>query len=51
MTEPNATDWVGRTQTLNDQISPAPVRLMRAMLDHAPDAAPLDSLPPWWHWL
>jgi 3-methylfumaryl-CoA hydratase len=51
MSDTTYTDWVGRTQTLGDQLSPAPVRLMRAMLDHAPDAAPFDTLPPLWHWL
>jgi 3-methylfumaryl-CoA hydratase len=51
MSDTTYTDWVGRTQTLNDQLSPAPVRLMRATLDHAPDTAPFDTLPPLWHWL
>ena len=50
MSDATYTDWVGRTQTLSDQLSPAPVRLMRATLDLAP-AEPTAELPPLWHWL
>lgn len=43
--------WVGRTETLTDQLSPAPVRLLRATLDHGPGESTSDTLPPLWHWL
>ncbi|WP_137896417.1 MaoC family dehydratase N-terminal domain-containing protein [Ramlibacter sp. 2FC] len=51
MNETSYDAWVGRTQTLDDLISPAPVRLMQATLDQAPQDAALDALPPLWHWL
>jgi 3-methylfumaryl-CoA hydratase len=43
--------WVGRTETLHDQLSPAPLRLMRATLDQEPADAAQRELPPLWHWL
>ena len=45
-------DWVGKTEMLNDNISPAPVRGLSATLDRD-DAAPQpgSALPPLWHWL
>lgn len=45
--------WVGRTETLIDEISVAPVRGLAATLDRD-DAAPvvgITELPPLWHWL
>lgn len=51
MSDTDYSAWVGRTQTLDDQISPAPVRLMRATLDLASEETALDTLPPLWHWL
>jgi 3-methylfumaryl-CoA hydratase len=50
MSETSYDAWVGRTETVEDLVSPAPVRLMRATLDHAPGDAG-DVLPPLWHWL
>ena len=45
-------DWVGRSETLHDRITPQPVLAMHATLDHAPaDLAPGSALPPLWHWL
>jgi len=41
--------WVGRTQVLDDVVSPAPLRLMQATLDL--EAQALQALPPLWHWL
>lgn len=44
--------WIGRSQTVADQIGPTPVRALQATLDHpdsdVPDGTPL---PPLWHWL
>ena len=44
--------WIGRSETLHDSITPAPVAALGATLDHP--AAPVtvgDVLPPLWHWL
>ena len=43
--------WVGRTEESADQITEAPVRLMRATLDADDPAALPTHLPPLWHWL
>jgi 3-methylfumaryl-CoA hydratase len=44
--------WVGRTETLHDQVGASPVRALSATLDRE-DAAPVvgTPLPPLWHWL
>ncbi len=44
--------WVGKTETLTDTITPAPLRALSATLDRD-DAAPVHGtpLPPLWHWL
>jgi len=45
--------WVGKTETLSDDITAAPVRGLSATLDRE-DAAPVlgsTVLPPLWHWL
>jgi 3-methylfumaryl-CoA hydratase len=44
--------WEGRSETLRDPITAAPVRGLSATLDR-PDPAPVtgDELPPLWHWL
>jgi 3-methylfumaryl-CoA hydratase len=42
--------WIGRTEILKDVVTAAPVRMLRATLDLAPDPAP-PALPPLWHWL
>lgn len=45
-------DWIGRSETLHDLVTPAPVRALTATLDREPvDAAPGTPLPPLWHWL
>ncbi|WP_371134146.1 MaoC family dehydratase N-terminal domain-containing protein [Polaromonas sp.] len=44
--------WVGKTETLTDQITASPVRALSATLDRddpAPEAG--TPLPPLWHWL
>jgi 3-methylfumaryl-CoA hydratase len=43
--------WVGRTETLDDLIAPAPVRGLLATLDHPSDAiGPGTPVPPLGHW-
>ncbi len=42
--------WIGRTETLHDLVTPAPIRMLRATLD-LPVAAGGTELPPLWHWL
>lgn len=44
--------WEGRSETLHDTITAAPVRSLSATLDRD-DPAPVDGteLPPLWHWL
>ena len=44
--------WQGRTETLHDQITAAPLRALSATLDRD-DPAPATgtTLPPLWHWL
>jgi 3-methylfumaryl-CoA hydratase len=42
--------WKGRRETLEDDVTAAPCRLMRATLDLPPDAA-MRELPSLWHWL
>jgi 3-methylfumaryl-CoA hydratase len=44
--------WIGRSETLHDTLTAAPVRALTATLDHpAIDAAAGTPLPPLWHWL
>jgi 3-methylfumaryl-CoA hydratase len=44
--------WIGRSETVHDQIGATPVKALTATLDHP--AAPVETgmpLPPLWHWL
>jgi 3-methylfumaryl-CoA hydratase len=45
-------DWIGRSETREDLVTPAPVVAMSAMLDRD-DPMPIngDELPALWHWL
>ena len=44
--------WIGRTETVTDQITPVPMTALAATLDiDAPAPRPGDALPPLWHWL
>jgi 3-methylfumaryl-CoA hydratase len=45
-------DWIGRTETLRDEITAAPVRALSATLDRD-DPLPENGtpVPPLWHWL
>ena len=48
----NLRQWIGRTETRTDQITPAPVAALSATLDREdPPPQPGDELPPLWHWL
>ena len=45
-------EWIGRTETVEDLIAPAPAALLTATLDRDdPPSKPGDPLPPPWHWL
>ena len=44
--------WVGKTETISDQITPSPVAALSATLDlDGAPPRPGDPLPPLWHWL
>ncbi|MBL8353075.1 MAG: MaoC family dehydratase N-terminal domain-containing protein [Burkholderiaceae bacterium] len=44
--------WIGRSETLGDLITPAPVRGLTATLDRDPGPVAAGTpLPPLWHWL
>ncbi len=44
--------WIGRTESREELISPAPVARLSATLDYdAPRATDGEPLPPLWHWL
>ncbi len=46
------TEWIGRSETLHDLVTPAPVRALTATLDRDPiEVSPGLPLPPLWHWL
>jgi 3-methylfumaryl-CoA hydratase len=48
----NLTEWIGRSETLRDTITAAPVRGLNATLDHPPIAVDNGTpLFPLWHWL
>jgi 3-methylfumaryl-CoA hydratase len=45
-------NWIGRTETSSDVITPMPLAALSATLDHPPDRPlPGTPLPPLWHWL
>lgn len=49
---PNLNQWIGRTESREDEVTPAPVRALSATLDRDdPDPKSGDALPPLWHWL
>lgn len=44
--------WIGRTETLSDRVTAAPLQGLRATLDHDPDAPETAGpIPPCAHWL
>ena len=45
-------NWIGRSETVQDTITTAPIVALTATLDHPAIDAPIGSaLPPLWHWL
>ncbi|HEY7391871.1 MAG TPA: MaoC family dehydratase N-terminal domain-containing protein [Bryobacteraceae bacterium] len=45
-------EWIGRTETSADRITPTPLAALSATLDRDdPPPQPGDPLPPSWHWL
>jgi 3-methylfumaryl-CoA hydratase len=52
MNTEDLTAWIGRSESLRDTVTAAPVRALTATLDHpAADTATGTPLPPLWHWL
>ncbi|QCO16397.1 acyl-CoA dehydrogenase [Azospirillum brasilense] len=48
----DAKDWIGRTETVSDTVTPTPYAALSATLDRpAERPAPGTPLPPLWHWL
>jgi 3-methylfumaryl-CoA hydratase len=44
--------WIGRTETVSDWVTPTPLRALSAALDREDsDPEPGDAVPPCWHWL
>ncbi|WP_019140948.1 FAS1-like dehydratase domain-containing protein [Noviherbaspirillum massiliense] len=44
--------WIGRTETLDDLVTPTPIAALAATLDRDdPQPRKGDALPPLWHWL
>jgi 3-methylfumaryl-CoA hydratase len=43
-------EWIGRTESLSDQVTPNPIAALSATLDRG-SPEPGDLLPPFWHWL
>ncbi|HEX4986768.1 MAG TPA: MaoC family dehydratase N-terminal domain-containing protein [Burkholderiales bacterium] len=45
-------EWIGRTETRTDQVTPVPMAAMSATLDRDdPAPVPGTAVPPMWHWL
>ena len=52
MTTTNLADWVGRTETVNDSVTPTPVAALSATLDWPSERPAAGTpLPCLWHWL
>src|SRR4029078_6968765 len=48
----NLADWIGRSETREDQITPAPIAALAATLDREPvRPAAGTPIPALWHWL
>ncbi len=50
LNEEQFSSYIGKTETVQDQIAAAPLSAMAAMLDRSP-LADDQALPPLWHWL
>ena len=45
-------EWIGRTESRTERLSPTPVAALVATLDRDdPEPRDGDALPPLWHWL
>lgn len=44
-------EWIGRTETVTDTVTAAPIKALTATLDRDDPAVALLDLPPCWHWL
>ncbi len=52
MTAGSWSDWLGREQRLEDEVTPKPVAAMAATIGPAEQGvAPGEAIPPLWHWL
>ena len=50
--EADLTKWIGRTESVRDEVGPTPVAALHATLDYPVEPKPAGtSLPPLWHWL
>src|SRR5437868_5627828 len=50
--KPDLQEWIGRTESRTDLVTPVPVAALAATLDRdRPPPRPGDALPPLWHWL
>ena len=48
----NLTDWIGRSETVTDTVTPTQYAALSAMLDRDPQRPPVGTLlPALWHWL
>lgn len=47
----NYSDWINKSQSLEDTLLAQPARFMQATMGQAPTLTEGDSLPPLWHWL
>ncbi|MFO1396717.1 MAG: MaoC family dehydratase N-terminal domain-containing protein [Burkholderiales bacterium] len=48
----NLTDWIGRTETVTDVVTPTPCAALAATFDQPSERPPAGTpLPPLWHWL
>jgi 3-methylfumaryl-CoA hydratase len=48
----NVSDWIGKTETGTDVVTPGPIAALSATLDRVdPQPQTGDVLPPLWHWL
>ena len=44
--------WIGKTETLTDEVTPVPISALAATLDlEIPTPQPGDLVPPLWSWL
>ena len=48
----SVSDWIGKTETRSDVVTPGPIAALSATLDREdPQPQTGDVLPPLWHWL